>query len=444
VIFAGTPFAEGLGIVNDPTPSAPERALVHPVWWGALALLAFNDHVLKGSPLLPEAATGKLSDLAGLVVAPLLFATLVRARSRRAMLACHIAVGAVFAAIQVSPWAAGGWSDLMGLVGAPWVIVSDPTDLLTLPALLVSWSVLVPATRADASWARRGVERVAAVVGLFFCVATSAEDPCQRDPDACNQEEAPVCQDNDGDGVCFGADCDDNDFNVQTDGDGDGFCGVNDCDDTDPTVSQQCCIDQDGDGVCSSFDCNDQDPQIWDCCVDQDQDGFCADEDCDDLDPTVAETCVCSIQPLVIPVEGLTIDLSETPASEAPTCLEMEPLPSVTLAAEVAGTSTGLRWLTVRLVSEQPHSLVIARDCEVTDTPVCIDASLDSEVQSLIVPGGAPVYLHIAAVAPTATATLTYVDEPLVCGDGIQVGPEQCDDGNLEPGDGCDANCQTE
>lgn len=428
--------------MNDPTPSAPERALVHPVWWGALALLAFNDHVLKGSPLLPEAVTGKLSDLAGLVVAPLLFATLIRARSRRAMLACHVAVGAVFGAIQVFTVAADAWSALMGLVGAPWVIVSDPTDLLALPALLVSWRVLVPATRASAGWARMGAERVAAVVGLIFCVATSAEDPCQRDPDACDEE--PACVDADGDGVCFGADCDDNDFNVQTDADGDGFCGVNDCDDTDPTVNQQCCIDQDGDGVCSAFDCDDQDAQVWDCCVDQDGDGFCADEDCDDLDPNVSTDCGCTLEPTVIPLEGLTIDLSEAPAVSAPACLEMAPLPSMTVAAAVAGTSANLRWLTVQLVSEHPHSLVIGRDCEVTDTLACVDAALDSEVQNLIVPGGAPVYLHVAAVEPMATATLTYIDEPLLCGDGLQVGPEQCDDGNLDPGDGCDASCQIE
>lgn len=430
--------------MNDSTSSAPERALVHPVWWGSLALLAFNDHVLKGSGLLPEALTGKLSDVAGLVVAPLLFAALVRARSRRAMLACHVAVGAVFAAIQVSTVAADGWSAIMGLVGTPWVIVSDPTDLFTLPALMISWHVLVPVTRADAGWARMGAERVAAVIGLFFCVATSQQDICQDDPDAPACRNEPECTDNDGDGVCAGVDCDDNDPTAQVDGDGDGFCGMNDCDDTDSAVAQQCCVDQDGDGVCSAFDCDDQDAQVWDCCVDQDADGFCADEDCDDLDPNVSTDCGCNIEPTVIPVEGLTIDLSEAVAAPAPACLEMAPLPSVTVAAEVAGTNADLRWLTVQLVSEHPHSLVLGRDCEVTDTPVCIDAALDSEVQNLIVPGGAPVYLHVAAVEPTATATLTYVDEPLLCGDGLQVGPEQCDDGNLDPGDGCDASCQTE
>jgi hypothetical protein len=45
-------------------------------WASALALLLLNDHVLKCSGFLPGAVTGKLSDLAGLVVAPVLAAVL--------------------------------------------------------------------------------------------------------------------------------------------------------------------------------------------------------------------------------------------------------------------------------------------------------------------------------------------------------------------------------
>ena len=35
-------------------------ALQHPLWWGALALLLVNDHLLKGAGLLPSFLTGKL------------------------------------------------------------------------------------------------------------------------------------------------------------------------------------------------------------------------------------------------------------------------------------------------------------------------------------------------------------------------------------------------
>ena len=33
---------------------------------------------------------------------------------------------------------------------------------------------------------------------------------------------------------------------------------------------------------------------------------------------------------------------------------------------------------------------------------------------------------------------------PIVCGDGNQEGTEECDDGNLVDGDGCDSNCVVE
>ena len=48
------------------------RALGHPLSVAALVLLALNDHVLKQA--WPGFVTGKLSDVAGLVVAPLVLA----------------------------------------------------------------------------------------------------------------------------------------------------------------------------------------------------------------------------------------------------------------------------------------------------------------------------------------------------------------------------------
>src|SRR5262245_14170325 len=108
----------------------PARGLLHPAWLASLVLLALNDHVLKGSGLLPAVVTGKLSDVVGLAVAPLLLASLLRVRSFGPWVACHVAVGVVFSALQLSVPAADAWSALMGLFGFPWVITSDPTDLL--------------------------------------------------------------------------------------------------------------------------------------------------------------------------------------------------------------------------------------------------------------------------------------------------------------------------
>ena len=154
----------------------PARALLTATWLVALAVLALNDHVLKGAGVLPGALTGKLSDFAGMIVAPVLLAVLLRVRSRRGLLACHAAVGAVFAGINLSPELAAAWSQLMGLVW-PWHITVDPTDLVAIPALALGWRALVPAmTRpapALAPWLPAAGQASAVAIGGFFCVATS-------------------------------------------------------------------------------------------------------------------------------------------------------------------------------------------------------------------------------------------------------------------------------
>lgn len=163
---------------SDDRAAPLSAALLHPLWLGALGLLVLNDHVLKGSGLLPGIVTGKLSDVAGLIVAPVLFAlvlrAVLRAGGRLGWLAAHACVGLVFAAIQVWAPAADGWSALMGAFGFPWAITMDPTDLLALPALAVSHRWLRPdAARAAAVAPRTVLEVGAAATGLLACVATS-------------------------------------------------------------------------------------------------------------------------------------------------------------------------------------------------------------------------------------------------------------------------------
>jgi hypothetical protein len=155
----------------------PERALPTLPWVAALLVLVVNDHVLKGSGLLPGVVTGKLSDFVGLLVAPVLMATLIRARSTRALFACHVAVGLVFAGIQLSVPFADLWSAAMGLLGHPWTITSDPTDLIALPMLWVSWRVLVPAMTRELGSLRTELRQLAvgalSMAGLWSSVATS-------------------------------------------------------------------------------------------------------------------------------------------------------------------------------------------------------------------------------------------------------------------------------
>jgi len=146
--------------------------LVYPLWLGALALLFFNDHLFKGSGFLPGVVTGKLSDIAGLVVAPALLATLLRLRGRASWLACHLAIGLVFAGIKLSPSAAAGFEALMALGPFPWRITVDPTDLLALPALFVSWRLGLVAMTRPVDLARP-VAQVAWGAGLLTSMATS-------------------------------------------------------------------------------------------------------------------------------------------------------------------------------------------------------------------------------------------------------------------------------
>jgi hypothetical protein len=154
------------------TQPRPARALTHPLWWVALATLAVNDHLLKGADVLPAGLTGKLSDFAGLLVAPVVLAALLRVRTGRGVALAHLATGLGFALINLSPAAAGAFESLMAHTPWPWAIVVDPSDLLALPMLAVSWVVLTP-------WMRRPVPtqalvaRGAVVLGAWASVATS-------------------------------------------------------------------------------------------------------------------------------------------------------------------------------------------------------------------------------------------------------------------------------
>ncbi|MBI4957697.1 MAG: hypothetical protein HY908_37165 [Myxococcales bacterium] len=164
-------------------PLAPARALAHPLWLGGLALLVLNDHVLKGSGALPGLVTGKLSDAAGMLVAPALAALVVRARGRHAVALCHLAVLVVFAAIKVSRPAADAVEALAGALGLRWRIWVDPSDLLVaVPALAASLCWLVPAMERPLALrrsARRLGELAGTTVGLLACMGTSRVPPVE-------------------------------------------------------------------------------------------------------------------------------------------------------------------------------------------------------------------------------------------------------------------------
>lgn len=164
------------GLLNE-KPMTPQRALLHPAFVASLVLLLVNDHVLKQSGALPGLVTGKLSDFAGLMVAPAVLMVLLSVgglRDRRNWLGAHLAVGAVFAGIQLVPAIATAWSNVIGGLGISWVTTMDPSDLIALPMLAVSYVVLGRQMQRElAAPARKLAEIGTGALGLFATVATS-------------------------------------------------------------------------------------------------------------------------------------------------------------------------------------------------------------------------------------------------------------------------------
>jgi hypothetical protein len=170
--------------------------LASPAFWAALGVLLLNDHVLKRAGILPGVVTGKLSDFAGLVVAPVLLATLLGGLRRPVVRALAFAiVVAGFVAVKLSGAAASFVGDVLGRIGVPSRIWADPTDLVALAILPFAWRI------ASVARAGGGLRQLAAKGAVFAgglaCVATSQEPPLIEgtwltDAWAVNHTGAPV------------------------------------------------------------------------------------------------------------------------------------------------------------------------------------------------------------------------------------------------------------
>ncbi|MFD6612517.1 hypothetical protein ACFWD1_26955 [Micromonospora chalcea] len=172
----------------EPSPDGARIALAwlgHPVTVLALVVLVLNDHVLKAAR--PGLVTGKLSDVAGLVLAPPLVAVLVtlvvpRLRSRVVVGLALGSVGVGFAAVKASGYAAAVASELWSAASGPSLVRADLTDLLTMPALAVAAWVWGRARRDPVG--RRAVRAVRLLVLLpAATIAVAATGPV-RYPDA--------------------------------------------------------------------------------------------------------------------------------------------------------------------------------------------------------------------------------------------------------------------
>ena len=160
------------------TTGVSVRALASPGFALALVVLVLNDHVLKTA--YPGWITGKLSDVAGLVVAPLLLGVLLTAwRVPRPMLVAIAVVGLGFTRHQ--DHGRGGRAPparLWSLTGVPTLIRADVTDLLALPALYGAWlmhaSRVSERARATGESTRGAAPSGVALVPVTAVLATAA------------------------------------------------------------------------------------------------------------------------------------------------------------------------------------------------------------------------------------------------------------------------------
>ena len=148
-------------------------ALRHPLFWGALALLVVNDHLLKGGELVPGWLTGKLSDFAGLIVAPLVLSVLLRARTDRRRALAFGLVGGWFTAANLFAPVATATTELGAALGLSWTFWVDPTDLVALAVLPVAWQL----HRRGRAGGKELGQRLALGLGVAACVASPPPEP---------------------------------------------------------------------------------------------------------------------------------------------------------------------------------------------------------------------------------------------------------------------------
>lgn len=158
--------------LHDP---AAARALMGAPTLAALALMVLNDHVLKGSGLLPGVITGKLSDFAFLFFAPIVLVFATRARSLLAVLACYAAPNVLYTAINVSVPVSDAFAAAMNHV-VPMTLWCDAEDLVALAITPLSWLYLTRRpTQVAAQPRMRAAHVLVTAASAVACMATSAQ-----------------------------------------------------------------------------------------------------------------------------------------------------------------------------------------------------------------------------------------------------------------------------
>lgn len=151
------------------------RCLQHPLSLVSIAVLLFNDHVLK--TINPSWLTGKLSDFAGLFFFPFIIATGLSLLLSKFNFTSQRLGQIVFGFVAI-------WFSLLKtlpiinslsvqftslLIGSPTKFVLDPTDLLALFVMIPSWKLW----NQSQLWKPTRFAYVALSIGAFAAIATS-------------------------------------------------------------------------------------------------------------------------------------------------------------------------------------------------------------------------------------------------------------------------------
>jgi hypothetical protein len=156
--------------------AVPAGELLHPLVLAAVAILLFNDWLLKGAGPAMLIATAALD--CALWGAARLGAPVDFSLRRGKLIAAAGAIGLCFAAIKLSPDAARAVEAASAAVGLGWRITPDPSDLVALPALAgalwLGWREIarVPLGRIEVlerAWRRAGTDPAPGLADVVAC-----------------------------------------------------------------------------------------------------------------------------------------------------------------------------------------------------------------------------------------------------------------------------------
>ncbi|MCQ3931834.1 MAG: hypothetical protein DPW16_15385 [Chloroflexi bacterium] len=159
------------------------HSVLHPITIGAIVVLLLNDHFLKQH--YPSWWTGKLSDFAGLIFSPLIFATFIawvipprlKNQENWVGIIAFSVTGIIFALTKTLTQANDVTSKFWEFfAGGPVKMWLDPTDLLALPALIIGWLIWNRSSNHAMQVALPALTLIA--IGSLAATATS----CEGDP----------------------------------------------------------------------------------------------------------------------------------------------------------------------------------------------------------------------------------------------------------------------